>query len=630
MNKLIKTIFTLVLCGLLSCSERVSEIVDTQKTDPIKVLPFKILSLDDLSGFKPVAKNWKIVGDTYVDQKQKRVFVSSPGTGILLNEPEQGMKENLFTAFEHGDIELELDVMMPVHSNSGLYFQGRYEIQLLDSWGVAEAKSSDIGGIYQRWDESRGKGNERFEGYAPSMNAAKAPGLWQHFKIIFHAPKFDSSGKKIKNAWFEEVWLNGALLHQNQEVSGPTRASAFQDEKPMGPLMIQGDHAAVAIRNIKYKLYEDKKIAFKNLTMKEYENKSQLIPDLDTLVVVREIKTDSISSTMATGENPQKLLVYNGKMNIPNSGDYIFDMKVHRGGGVLIIDSDTIVNLNGDFEVNAPGFGLASLQKGDVPFTLIYNKHRPYQRGLALFVEGPEIAKYAIHAKGSITINQGSLPEMIVSASDEAVMQRSFLMHGDTKRTHCISVATPQGINYSYDVSFGSLLQAWSGGFLNVAKMWHSRGGQQLAEPIGLPVSIHGNPDFAYLENEKSNWPDSISTSYHQLGYELSQDGTPVFLMEVDGGLIKNEFIPSDTLRKLTRIIKTDLNKNIWHKIAEGSIIEALPDNTYAIDDKNYFVDFSESEGVEPVIRKGKAAGKQELLVNISEGKKELSYKIIW
>ncbi len=627
--KKLKRYIPFLFAGLLmSCTENPPETTETESQEPMTVLPFKTLKLDDLSGFKPVAKNWKIVGNTSVDQNQERVFVSSPGTGILLNEPEKGMKENLFTAFEHGDIELELDVMMPIHSNSGLYFQGRYEIQLLDSWGVGEPESSDIGGIYARWDDSRGKGNERFDGQAPSMNAAKAPGLWQHFKIIFHAPKFDASGQKIKNAWFEEVWLNGALLHQNQEISGPTRSSAFQDEKPLGPIMIQGDHAAVAIKNIKYKLYEDKKVAFKDLSLIEYENKKQLIPNLDSLIAIRELKTDSISSMMATGENPQKLLAYKGKMNIPNTGDYIFDMKVHRGGGLLIIENDTIVNLNGDFEVDDPGYGLASLKKGDVPFTLVYNKHRPYQRGLALFVEGPGIAKYALHAPSSITINQGNLPEMTVSASDEVVLQRSFLMHEDFKRTHCISVATPQGINYSYDVAFGSLLQAWNDGFLNVAKMWHSRGGQQLAEPLGLPVSIHGDPDFAYLDNEKASWPDSISASYRQLGYELSQNGTPTFLMDIGGGVIRNEFMPSDTLRKLTRIIRTDLKKNIWHKIGEGSVIEALPDNIYAIDDKNYFVDFSDSEGIKPVIRQ--AAGKQELLVNFSKGKSELSYTIIW
>src|SRR5690606_20858767 len=139
--------------------------------------------------------------------------------------PEKGKNQHLFTAFEHGDIEIELDVMMPVHSNSGLYFQGRYEIQLFDSWAVYKPQHSDMGGIYHRWDNSRAE--KGYEGHPPAINAAKAPGLWQHFKIIFHAPRFNAAGQKVNNAIFKEVWLNGVLIHENQEVTGPTRSSAF-------------------------------------------------------------------------------------------------------------------------------------------------------------------------------------------------------------------------------------------------------------------------------------------------------------------------------------------------------------------------------------------------------------------
>lgn len=598
----------------------------------MEVLPFKTINLTDMQDFKEVDKNWQIVGDVYVDLNKKRAFVSSPGTGILLNLPQKDMKENLFTAFEHGDMELELDVMMPIHSNSGLYFQGRYEVQLLDSWGKAEPQHSDIGGIYQRWDNSKEGKNRGYDGHPPNINAAKAPGLWQHFKIIFHAPKFDATGKKIKNAWFEEVWLNDALLHKNLEVSGPTRSGAFEDEKPMGPLMIQGDHAAVALRNIRYKLYEDKKVAINGLNMKEYQNASQLIPDFDTLAVEREVSADSISSTMATGQNPQKALVYNGKMNIPNPGDYLFELAIHRGGGLLLVDNDTIVNLNGDYKIEEPGFGLVSLQKGEVPFTLIYNKHRPYQRGLALSVEGPGIAKHNLHAAHSIISNDGNEPESIViKTSTETVLQRSFLVHEGNKRTHCISVATPVGINYAVDLAFGSLIQAWSGGFLDVTKMWHARGGQQLGSPIGLPIiSIHGSPDFSYLKNKKTNWPDSIpsNVTYRQLGYELDESGFPIFSMELNGSVISNKFIPSDTLRRLKRIISTNSDKDIWHKLGEGSVIEELPDNVYAIDDKNYFVDFSGNEKLKPVIRQ--LLGIDELVVKIPEGDQNLTYTISW
>lgn len=629
MNNLSKSLLVL-LCWLAACTEKASENVEPPKEKQLEVLPFTTLNLNDMSSFRPVAKNWQIVEDVNVDQTKKRTFVSSPGTGVLLNTPEKTMKENLFTVFEHGDIEMELDVMIPIHSNSGLYFQGRYEVQLLDSWGKKEFKHSDIGGIYHRWDKTKEGPARGYDGHPPMVRAAKAPGLWQHFKIIFHAPKFDASGNKVKNAWFEEVWLNGALLHENQEVTGPTRSGAFEDEKQMGPLMIQGDHAGVALRNIKYKLYEDKKVSFSNVKMKEYQNTSQSIPDLDTLVVEREVNTDSISATMALGQNPQKLLVYNGKMNVPNTGDYIFEMKVHRGGGLLLINNDTITNLDGDYNLNNPVFGLVSLIKGTVPFTLIYNKHRPYQRGLVLSVEGPGIAKYDLHAPGSLVLGGNNSQSVKIPLSEETVLQRGFFNHNDQKRTHVISVGSPKDIHYAFDLSFGSLLQVWGDGFLDVTKMWVGRGGEQLSVPVGIPVSNHGDPDFAFLENEKTNWPDSIPAngSYRQLGYKLDKSGNPTFSTGMGGATVTNKFVPSDTLRRLNRIITTSADKILWHKIGEGSIIQELPNNTYAIDDKNYFVDFSGNDGFKPSIRQ--SSGKDELIVKIPQGNQKITYQLTW
>ena len=47
-----------------------------------------------------------------------------------------------------------------------------------------------------------------YDGHPYNMRTAKAPGLCQYFKIILHIPKFDGPRAKVKNTWFEEVWLN--------------------------------------------------------------------------------------------------------------------------------------------------------------------------------------------------------------------------------------------------------------------------------------------------------------------------------------------------------------------------------------------------------------------------------------
>ena len=58
------------------------------------------------------------------------------------------------------------------------------------------------------------------------------------------------SGKKTANARFVKVVHNGTVVHEDVEVTGPTRAAAFSDERPTGPLMLQGDHGPVAYRNV--------------------------------------------------------------------------------------------------------------------------------------------------------------------------------------------------------------------------------------------------------------------------------------------------------------------------------------------------------------------------------------------
>jgi sugar phosphate isomerase/epimerase len=127
---------------------------------------------------------------------------------------------------------------------------GRYEIQVFDSWNkTSPYPGIECGGIYQRWDES--KDPKGFEGHSPRVNASRAPGQWQTFDVVFRAPRFDSSGRKLSNARFETVVHNGVLVHEDIELTGPTRAGLYNNEKPTGPLMIQGDHGPVAYRNVR-------------------------------------------------------------------------------------------------------------------------------------------------------------------------------------------------------------------------------------------------------------------------------------------------------------------------------------------------------------------------------------------
>jgi sugar phosphate isomerase/epimerase len=202
----------------------------------------------DFSTWRGNTGQWQIVGDVFTNPEKVNLLSSKPGMGIILNGP-TGRTRNILSKAEFGDVKAHIEFMIPKGSNSGVYFMGRYEIQVYDSYGVEKGQYPGIecGGIYERWDNSK---NEGFEGRSPRVNASRAPGHWQTFDVIFRAPRLDKDGRKISNARFEKVIHNGIVVHEDVELTGPTRASMYNDEKPTGPLMLQGDHGPVAYRNI--------------------------------------------------------------------------------------------------------------------------------------------------------------------------------------------------------------------------------------------------------------------------------------------------------------------------------------------------------------------------------------------
>jgi hypothetical protein len=229
------------LTALAACSPK--PVVTT--SDAITIIPDRYLE-----AFREPTGDWMNVGDVRMDYNDPRKLeiMDTHKTGVIVNGY-GGKTSDLVTKAEFGDITFHTEFMVSRGSNSGVYFMGRYELQILDSFGKDQPGEHDNGAIYQRWDPKRGKGNEGYEGHPPRSNPSKHPGQWQTFDVIFRAPRFDNAGKKIANAKFIAVRLNKVLIHENVEVTGPTRGG-WPDEAPTGPLRLQGDHGPVAFRNM--------------------------------------------------------------------------------------------------------------------------------------------------------------------------------------------------------------------------------------------------------------------------------------------------------------------------------------------------------------------------------------------
>jgi Domain of Unknown Function (DUF1080) len=192
---------------------------------------------------------WRVAGGVRLRDDDPEAFAIEPGTGIMVNG-DQGRTVDIHTIAEHGSCELHVEFCVPQGSNSGVYLMGQYEIQVLDSWGTPDSELSyaSNGGIYGRWIAAT---RTSYEGHAPRTNASRPPGEWQVFDILFHAPRFDAGGAKVANARFERITHNGVVIHEDVELSGPTRGAWNEDDIPRGPLRLQGDHGPVAYRNIR-------------------------------------------------------------------------------------------------------------------------------------------------------------------------------------------------------------------------------------------------------------------------------------------------------------------------------------------------------------------------------------------
>lgn len=175
------------------------------------------------------------VGQATLDEKDPAKIAFKAGMGELVNTVGGGL--DVYSEATYGDCTIEVEFMVPKGSNSGVYVMGEYEVQVLDSYGKPNDKlgQGDLGALYSA--------------AAPKINASKKPGEWQKFVIEFQAPKFEGD-RKVANAKFVKVTLNGVVLHENVEMKGPTPGGLTGKEKAKGPIMFQGDHGPVAYRNI--------------------------------------------------------------------------------------------------------------------------------------------------------------------------------------------------------------------------------------------------------------------------------------------------------------------------------------------------------------------------------------------
>lgn len=149
---------------------------------------------------------------------------------------------SIMTIKEFADVKLHLEFRTPfmpkergqARGNSGVYLQGRYEVQVLDSYGL-EGRNNECGGIYGATQ--------------PIVNMCAPPMQWQTYDITFHAARFDSSGKKAKEATMT-VLHNGVKIHDKVELTRTVMTNPDSDLIQRGGVYLQNHGNRVQYRNI--------------------------------------------------------------------------------------------------------------------------------------------------------------------------------------------------------------------------------------------------------------------------------------------------------------------------------------------------------------------------------------------
>jgi 3-keto-disaccharide hydrolase len=246
-------LFHLFFCGafLLLCASAASAQVDTRWKihDMNRPLPPVITpgtaSTPDTPGKPP--------SDAIVlfDGKDLGQWAAEDG-GPAKWKVEQGYMEvvprthNIHTKNSFGDCQLHVEFAEPTppkgesqeRGNSGVFLMNTYEIQVLDSYENKTYADGQAAAVYGQ--------------YPPLVNAARPPGQWQSYDIVFHGPRFDAQGKLLRPARVT-VFHNGVLVQDNVEPTGPTEHGERPPYKPgpdKAPLGLQDHGTLVRYRNL--------------------------------------------------------------------------------------------------------------------------------------------------------------------------------------------------------------------------------------------------------------------------------------------------------------------------------------------------------------------------------------------
>lgn len=189
-------------------------------------LTYKVSAEEAAQGFKPLFNGVDLTGWRLRNPSGTPSW--SAQNGMLVNTvPKDGHGTDLVSEEKFWNFTVRYEYMVPKGANSGFYLRGRYEIQILDDGDAKQPSNTSNGSFYSL--------------VAPAVMASKKAGEWQTVEATLVGNK-------------ATVILNGVKIMDNVTLERPTGGQLDNNVNKPGPFLLQGDHGAVAFRNLRVKI----------------------------------------------------------------------------------------------------------------------------------------------------------------------------------------------------------------------------------------------------------------------------------------------------------------------------------------------------------------------------------------
>lgn len=439
----------------------------------------------------------------------------------------------------------------------------------------------------------------------PFQQVSRYAGLWQKLDILVNQL---ANG----NIVIDYLKINDLVVHRGL-VTDLKSAGLVSDS--LSNFALYNSIGNVAVRNIEFNAIESvKNFEFKNL---KYRIDPTIEWDTEELAKspAMEGNIDDINFNFQN-DYRNYVLNYTGQINVKKTDKYLISVE-SSGRTSFEIDGKQFYK-NKEFGFGVNGEFIIPLEAGSHNFKITYQRPSWWSKALGVSVSSPSMNKYDLHDKSTM---QGRYQpgEIDVPLGDKSESLRSFQIYNNKKLTQVISVGSPSGVHYSYDMGTCSPLYFWKGEFADVTEMWHERGEPQILEPKGMRISNHAK---IQLSDKPNLFPTNIEDTPELVfeGYTLDKKGNPSFKFKQHQVSYINTLMPNATGGLNVSFVSDD-SKLFYVRVLEDNYIEQV--SRYVFKTADRYISFPRNSN--PSVS---TLGDKKVLV--ASGKGSISYNVNW